>query len=235
MRPLAFNVPVMASHSIIRIRMRPGWLEALRMVRGHFSRRPWRIRAHILGRFLTCPFLRILPEIDRRGRVLDLGAGHGLLACMAADAGHEVIAVDPDLRKIANAASGPGIRFVAGTEEAIRGRFATVTMIDVLYRIPITERDALFRSIHGKLEPGGVFLIKDLDPGHPLKSSWNRIQEWISDHLFGLTLGSEFAYETTADVRSRLLRAGFDTVTVRSIGRFYPHAHVLFRAEVAAL
>ena len=58
------------------------------------------------------------------------------------------------------------------------------------------------------MSPGGVFLLKEIDPGHRAKALWNRAQERGAD-LLGLTLGEAFSYETREEIRARLLRAGF--------------------------
>jgi hypothetical protein len=109
-----------------------------------------------------------------------------------------------------------------------------VALFDVLYRFPVAEWDALFRSVRDRLAPGGAFLIKELDPEHQVKAFWNRTQERISDRI-GLTLGEAFSYETREQLRARLLRCGFERFEAFDIGAGYPHAHVLYVATVSAV
>ena len=208
-----------------------GYFQALSLVRRTFRKAPPATRFHVLGRFLSCPFLRVLDYLPPGALVLDLGAGHGIFAHLALEGGARgVAAVEPDLRKIFLTFPRPGQRVVAGYLPAVSGSFDAVTLFDVLYRFPRSEWDGLFRAVRERLAPGGVFLIKELDPENRLKAFWNRAQERISDRI-GLTLGEAFSYETREQIRERLLRAGFERFEVAEIGAGYPHAHILYIAS----
>jgi len=139
------------------------------------------------------------------------------------------VAVEPDRRKIFLTFPRPALHAVCGYDEAVAGSFDAVILFDVLYRLPTVEWDRLFRSIRQRLAPGGVLLLKEMDPEHRLKASWNRLQEWIVDRV-GLTLGEAHSYETREQLRGRLLRAGFERFAAVEIGAGYPHAHVLYIA-----
>ena len=207
------------------------YLQALSMVRRTWSAAPAATRFHVLGRFLTCPFLRVLYHLPPKARVLDLGAGHGIFAHLALESGaRSVVAVEPDRRKIFLTYPRPHLNVVGGYDDAVAGVFDAVTLFDVLYRFPVGEWDGLFRSVRARLAPGGVFLIKELDPENRVKQLWNRTQERISDRV-GLTLGEAFSYETRDQIRGRLLRAGFDGFEAVEIGAGYPHAHILYKAR----
>jgi SAM-dependent methyltransferase len=173
----------------------------------------------------------VLEYLPPGARVLDLGAGHGIFAHLALAVGARgVVAVEPDLRKVFLTFPRAGMNVVGGYDSAVAGAFDAVTLLDVLYRFPISDWDRLFRSVRERLAPGGVFLIKELDPEHRVKAFWNRTQERISDRL-GLTLGEAFSYETREQLRERLLRAGFAGFEAIEIGAGYPHAHVLYVAR----
>jgi SAM-dependent methyltransferase len=205
---------------------------AVSLLYGGFRSLPVADRIHILGRFLTCPFLRVLPHVPAGSSVLDLGAGHGLFAALALESGvHSVVALEPDLRKVCLSGSVVPARWVAGYDPAIRASFDVVTMFDVLYRIPLGERDSLFLRLHERVRPGGRILIKELDPSRPIKFGWNRTQEWISDRFLRLTLGNAFTYEPREAVEERLARAGFDGFLAIEIDHWYPHSHILYVAN----
>ncbi len=192
---------------------------------------PGPTRLHVLGRFLSCPFLRVLDYLPRGGRLLDLGAGHGIFAHLALAGGaREAIAVEPDVRKVFLVPRRPGLRVVNGYHLALRGTFDAVAIFDVLYRLPKSEWDPLLAWVRERLAPGGVFLLKEIDPGHRAKALWNRAQERGAD-LLGLTLGEAHSYETREEVRERLRRAGFAGFEAVEIGAGYPHAHVLYIAR----
>ncbi|MCM2314112.1 MAG: class I SAM-dependent methyltransferase [Thermoanaerobaculia bacterium] len=212
--------------------MRVSYLRALTVLHHSFSSRTPAARAHILGRFLTCPFLRTLRHVPEGGRVLDLGAGHGTFARLAIEAGAaSVVAVEPDLRKSLAPSVHPRVRFVAAFDDAVRGEFDLVSVFDVIYRIPRADWDPILERASARLSPGGVLLIKELDPENQLKFAWNRAQERLWDRFFGLTLGEAFNYETRAQIEERLLKAGLVDFRAESIDAGYPHSHVVYTAR----
>ena len=204
------------------------FIRALIVLHRAYRHRGARTRVHVLIRFLTCPFLRVLDAVPRDARVLDVGAGHGLFARLVAARGaRRVVAVEPDVRKVQPV---DGVTFVAGFDDVVRGRFDAITIIDVLYKIPIREWDALFARCAARLEHGGVLVIKEHDPTARVKNRWNRVQEWLASKM-RLTLGESFSYETPAAFTARLERAGFAEVRARRVDFGYPHPHIMFTAK----
>lgn len=209
-----------------------GSVRALRLLHATFSHYPLRERVHILGRFITCPFLRTLDAVPPNSRILDIGAGHGTFARLAIESGaREVVALEPDPRKALLPLGNPKIRVVAGFDEAIRGTFDMVVLYDVVYRIPVDAREAFFQRVARRVKPGGLLAVKDLDPEHKLKFLWNRIQETISDRVFKLTIGSGFHYETRAELEERMRRLGFVDIRAKAIDAGYLHSHILYTAR----
>ncbi|HJQ35525.1 MAG TPA: class I SAM-dependent methyltransferase [Thermoanaerobaculia bacterium] len=183
-------------------------------------------RLHILIRFLTCPFLRVLRFVPPDARsLLEVGAGHGVFSRLAGLP--RVVAVEPDLRKM-----GPveGVQLIVGYDETVRGQFDVVAMMDVLYAIPMASWDALLSRLHERLAPGGTLLIKEQDPSS-IKNRWNRAQEWISMRLLRITMANAFDYESREAFAARLTRLGFRDVSSKRVDFGYPHPHLLFIAR----
>jgi SAM-dependent methyltransferase len=211
-----------------------GYFQALSLIRRAYSHAPAATRMHVVGRYLSCPFVRVLDYVPRRARLLDLGAGHAIFSHLALAGGaRSAVALEPDRRKVFLTGAHPGLRTVAGTAGAVRGpSFDAVAILDVLYRLPRAAWDPLLRSVRELLTPGGVLLLKEQDPAHRLKAAWNRAQEWLVDRA-GLTLGDAFSYETREEIGRRLAAAGFASCEAVEIGAGYPHAHILYVAKVA--
>jgi SAM-dependent methyltransferase len=209
-----------------------GYFRALRLLHETFKDYPATQRLHILGRFLTAPFLRTLDVIPVGARVLDIGAGQGTYPRLVAEerAG-EVVAVEPDIRKTLIAFKHPKVKWVCGFDDCIRGEFDVIVVYDVIYRLDPEQRDALFQRIYDRVKPGGQFILKDLDPSNRLKWQWNRIQETISDAVFGLTIGEGFYIDTREQVAARFAKAGFEEFTWQRVDAFYPHAHIIYTGK----
>jgi SAM-dependent methyltransferase len=209
-----------------------GYVRALRILHRAFRSYPPGHRLHILIRFLTCPFLRTIDDIPQGARVLDIGSGHALYGVLAADErARVVVAVDPDVRKSLLPSPSPKIRKIAGYDDCLRGTFDAAVIFDVAYRMLPAERRVLFARVFTLLEPGGVFLFKDMDPRHRLKMKWARFQERLSDSLLGITLGEGFVEQTREDVLAMLAEIGFTDFAVRAIDGGYLHPHLLYTAK----
>jgi SAM-dependent methyltransferase len=201
-----------------------GFIRALIVLHRVFRKRALRDRVHILLRFLTSPMLRVLKALPPNASLLDIGAGHGLFAVLAR--GRRVVAVEPDARKVRPI---DGIEFVIGYDDPITGTFDAISIIDVLYKIPIDQWDALLLRCRSRLRAGGILIIKEQDPTARFKNAWNAIQERFASAI-GLTLGESFTYEKPSDFLARLLRLGFDSAQSKRIDFGYPHPHVLYTA-----
>jgi SAM-dependent methyltransferase len=209
-----------------------GRLGAWRIVRRAFRGYPLAHRLHIAIRFLTCPFERTLDVIPAGARVLEIGAGHGVYSCLvAAERGGQVVALDPDLRKSLLPPASANIRKVAGFDGAIRGTFDAVVLYDILYLIPRSDRRALLARVLERLRPGGIFVLKDMDPRSHLKTSWGRAQEWLNTTFLGVTAGSGFVHDPPAEVAALLSDIGFVDFEARRVDRGYPHPHILYTAR----
>lgn len=203
------------------------FIRSLIVLHRAFRRRDARTRIHALLRFLSCPFRRVLRHLPREGRLLDVGCGHGVFLVLAAMRGMRATGVDPDTRKIRRTG---GVEMVIGYDPVVRGRFDAVSIIDVLYKIPIEQWDPLLTRARERLVEGGILLVKEQDPTARIKNSWNAAQEWVAAQL-RLTLGEAFSYEPPAVFAARLERLGLRDVRVLPVDRGYPHPHILYIAR----
>ncbi len=205
-----------------------GFIRALIVLHRAYRSFPLRARAHVLIRFLTCPFLRVVKHVPPGARVLDLGAGHGIFSILARDRGAWPVAVDPDARKVRKL---EGIESAIGYDDCIRGTFDAVVIVDVLYKMPIAEWDGLLERLRHRLKPGGVLIVKEHDPTARIKHFWNRMQERLASAMH-LTLGESFSYETPAEFTARLRRHRFEPAISERIDTGHLHPHMLYVARL---
>jgi cyclopropane fatty-acyl-phospholipid synthase-like methyltransferase len=209
-----------------------GYVQALRLLHRAFGHYPAGHRLHILVRFFTCPFLRTIDDVPAGARVLEIGSGHGLYAeLITKERVREVVAVDPDIRKSVLPSPSKKIRKIAGFDECIRGQFDAVVIYDATYRMPLDVRRAVFERAFKRLRPGGTFVLKDMDPAHRWKMKWARFQEWLSDTLLHISIGSGFIYQTKEELHAMLTEIGFTDFRGRAIDRGYLHPHMIYTAR----
>lgn len=208
-------------------------MKTLLLLHRTYRDRPAGTRLHILIRYLTCPFLRLLRAVPAETRsLLEIGAGHGLFSRLVAARGvRRVVAVEPDARKIGHV---EGVQYVAAFDQAVRGRFDAVAIVDVLYAIPLAAWDDILRRALERLNPGGVLLVKEMDPAATLKNRWNAFQELLSMRLLGITMAETFNYESSAAFAARLKRIGFAEVSAKRIDFGYPHPHIVYAARTSS-
>src|SRR4029077_6394255 len=76
-----------------------GYFQALSLIRRTYAHAPAATRTHVLGRFITCPFLRVRDFLPPRASFLDLGAGHAIFSHLALAGGAlSSVALEPDRR-----------------------------------------------------------------------------------------------------------------------------------------
>lgn len=208
-----------------------GYVRALRVLHRAFGHYPASHRAHILIRFLTCPFLRTVDDVPAGARVLEIGSGHGLYGVLITqERAREVIAVDPDLKKSILPTPSPKIRKVAGYDDCIDGTFDAIVIYDATYRMSLDVRRELFARVLDRLRPGGIFLWKDMDPGS-FKIKWAQFQEWLSDTILGISIGEGFIHQSREESAAMLRELGFAEVETRAIDSGYLHPHLLYTAR----
>jgi SAM-dependent methyltransferase len=149
-------------------------------------------------------FGRARPYLGRR--VLDVGAGLGVFSELAARAGSEVVAVEPDPRFVALARerlAGTRVEVVEETAEQLPPGepFDSVICFNVLEHVP--EDGAALAAFRERLRPGGRLLL--LVPAH--------------ERLYGAydrAVGHERRYER-AGLRALLGTAGYDVGELRYV------------------
>lgn len=147
-------------------------------------------------------FDRARPHLGRR--VLDAGAGIGTFSELAAAAGAEVTALEPDPAFAARLRELPGVHVVEAPAEAIPsglGPFDSVLCLNVLEHVP--DDEAALRGFRDALRPGGALLL--LVPAHA----------WLYGG-YDRAAGHERRYDA-GTLRARLRAAGFEVETLRHV------------------
>lgn len=122
------------------------------------------------------------PAGAQRLRVVDLGAGTGLLSRVVMDAGHEVIPVEPDagMRAQLDAAT-PGVKALDGSAEAIPLPDASVDAVIAGTAYHWFDPKLTHPEVARVLRPGGIFaaLWNDRDLSLAWMAAFNRLLQTL--------------------------------------------------------
>lgn len=209
-----------------------------------YSEAPLSSRCFLLVRSMLTPYERMASVLPTRGRVLDLGSGHGLLSFALSRGSHqrEIIGIDhdPERVRLAEAAalmlpadSRPV--FETGDLKEKLGSFASgslagIAMIDILHYFDPASQQFLITQAARALAPGGVLAMREIDSDAGVKAALNRFYERLATGVgFTRSTGPELSFRGASDWTNLLESTGF---MVRS-GRCGPpfFADVLFVAQ----
>jgi len=183
------------------------------------------------------------------GTLVDVGCGQGLTlallaeACLAADRGEwpagwsapprfdRLIGIETRRRVAAIAR-----RALGGEAEVIEGDARTVALeparamllFDVLHLLRRGDQESLVAAIAARLEPDGVLLVREADPGGGWRFRAVRAGNRFKALVMGTWRAQTFEPRTEVEWRECFTRHGF-AVEMRPMGEGTPFANVLFR------
>ncbi len=208
-----------------------------------FDTLPLAERLFVRARLWTAPLQAIADQMPK-GRLLDVGCGHGVLTALLAHqrADRQVVGLDPDVRKTewARASVGrlPNVSIESATLETLAqtqaGQFDAAAVADVMYLLPEEAWVGFLKAIRTLLKPGGALYLKEAEAD----GSWRELkcmaQERVMVKLLGRTHSSgELKILPREKMRELISAAGFRVTCEQSLSRGYTTPHVLFIGECA--
>lgn len=164
--------------------------------------RPWEVAARVAERYRPAGRFRmgfaagkvrfdpifwdLWERLPREGRLLDVGAGEGLLGIFLREAGSAltVRGIDLDPARIAAAKVAAGadaalVFEVGDGEDAPFPQADVVTCIDVLHYLPPDRQDLLLARLCAAVAPGGSLYLRDPAIGQGFASWWTATSERV--------------------------------------------------------
>jgi 2-polyprenyl-3-methyl-5-hydroxy-6-metoxy-1,4-benzoquinol methylase len=211
--------------------------DTTRVARRAFRTAGARTRAHVQLRALSAPLAGVEALLPRRGALLDVGCGHGLLtlAAVLRQPGRRVVGVDVDEAKLLAGRRAAELLGVADrvTFELVEpdwlpeGTFDGVVSVDVLYLLGRERALRLVEAMAGAVRPGGTVVVKEMADDPAWKVRLDRGQELVATRLARYTMGSTSELVPLELVREVLASADVASQVLRlDRGRLHPHAAV---------
>ena len=209
-----------------------------------FAESPLSTRCFLRLRSILTPYDRMASVIPTRGRVLDLGSGHGLLAFALSLGSHEreIIGIDhdPDRVRLAEAAAlrlpvGSSLSFEVGDlKEKLwsfpSGSLVGIAMIDILHYFDPATQELLVGEAARVLGPGGILAVREIDSDDGIRAAANRFYERLATGIgFTRSAGPKLSFRGAGGWVSLLESAGFKVGSERCGPSFF--ADVLFVAQ----
>lgn len=199
----------------------------------------WRL--HQVARSLAFPLRRMLDQLpqaraDRNLTLVDLGCGHGVFLALAKKRRPDLDLIGLDLseQKIAGArlafsyASIPVLQLEArDVGELSKQSVDVITIIDVMYLVPFERWESVLRKCYDCLKPGGLMLLKEMDPAKRWKFVLLNFEETLAVKVLRLTLGHEFTFPDRRSITELMERVGFSVQEI-PVDRGYMVPHFLW-------
>ncbi len=194
------------------------------------------VKFHNFVRWHTCPFQKISTFVPRKGKILELGCGYGLMSnLLSLESGErEVIGIDISEKKITVAKKTVGarenVRFeISEIHNSVffNQRYHCIIILDVLYLLPFADWEYIGSKCFQALERGGLLLIKEQGTYPRWKYYWNRVQEFLSVRIFKITEGRAFTFPNEETIKELLISVGFYVESFK-MDKGYLHPHILF-------
>ena len=192
------------------------------------------IRLYALIRFKII-HVRFLEEMEQylpeNGLILDLGCGFGLFALYMAISkpNTQIVGLDVNQKRldIARASAEKlGVRNVTFVHQDLRAwrpdqKIAGAYALDVFHHIPVESGNQLLCELGAHLEPGGAFLLKDIDTGARGMLAFTFVLDLL------MCPRDEFFYRSASVWQQQLARAGFAPIYLHYLWDVLPYPHVL--------
>lgn len=191
-----------------------------------------------LIRSALCPFNQIETYVPQKGKILDLGCGHGIFCrlLIKKSPSRRILGIDPSLDKINIARKKvtgiKNIKFQKGVLGNItKVKFDCITIIDVLYLLSPSEKATLLKKVRKLLKPKGYLVLTEVSSKPSFLYNLIKLEEYIMVKILQYTYSSTKNLYFQSDYRyiKLLKKTGFKNIRFKKIQGLSPYPkHILF-------
>lgn len=190
-------------------------------------------------RKLTIPFNQVIKYVPNRGKILDVGCGHGIFSRMIAQdyPRTKVLGVDPSSYKIniAKSQSGniPNLDYRRSYLKDVRGKFDCIVITDVLYLLSVEEKIKTLKACYKLLNRGGLLIVCELDSKPNLMFWLSYLEETVMVRIVKYTYSDRRKiFFLDAKSHLKILReVGFKIITHKNIKSVLPYNRIMYIAK----
>jgi len=214
---------ILVAHWLVKIKLRQirsqYGAQSQSRVLHRYRKSPVFTRLFLAARWWLTPYSRMSAYLPLQGKMVDLGCGHGLFSIAAATqaSDRQIIALDHDAERIQLATDATSdltqIQWSRGDLIDLPSQhsgLSGIAMIDVMHYFEPHHQINLLKTAYHRLGPGGVLLIREVNPNGGFVSQWNRWYEKLATQI-GFTQAKKQAlsFRARGDWEETIQSAGF--------------------------
>jgi SAM-dependent methyltransferase len=189
-------------------------------------------RLKIKFRPLIFPVELLLNQLNASDTIFDIGCGSGQFSLLAVHFKKikKVYGLEIQESLVANATnlfkkhtSGISYKFVQYKGKSLPNEIELCTKVflnDVLHHIPPAEQIPFIKEIYTKVQPGTVFILKDIDASSPLVY-FNKLHDIVFSGEIGKEISFENAIKIVEDIGFKITATDKRNIAV------YPHYTII--------
>lgn len=192
-------------------------------------------------RYYSSPFEMVEKYILKKGKILDVGCGHGLLEIILKEKSNQrnILAIDPDSNKIKQAKKIEKlfknlefeVSFIEELDE--KNKFDCIIFFDIDYLLEHSEKKKILEKAKNILEKNGTIILKTVVNDGSFGYYLGYLQELVMVFLIKktFTMQQGLSFLKIEEYRNLFKKIGLEIKKEEKIKTIFYHPHYVFIIE----